>query len=97
MSNGTVAIMVICKSESDVPKTTRAAPWINWEVLKDCFSGIKVSELREANRLTQFEDNLLSGLNATTQWSDDPPTIERVMVREIAAPPSQWRQQGAEK
>ena len=67
MSNGTVAITVICKSESDVPKIIRAAPWINWEVLKECFSGIKVSELRTASRLKQFENNLLSRLKATTQ------------------------------
>jgi len=91
MSNGKVAITVICQSEADVPKITRAAPWINWEVLKECFAGIKVSELSEASRLAQFETTVLSRLKAATQWSDDPPSIERVMVNEIAAPPAQRR------
>lgn len=88
MSNGSVAITVICKGESDVAKVAKAAPWINWEVLKECFSGIRVSELHETSRRTEFENSVLSRLNAAEQWSDDPPTIERVMVRTMAVPHS---------
>ena len=86
MSNGSIAITVICKGESDVPKIAKASPWINWVVLNECFSGIKVSELHEASRRTEFENDVLSRLNAAVQWSDNPPTIDRVMVRRMAVP-----------
>ncbi len=80
--NGSAAITIICKAESDVPKIAKAAPWIN-EMLKECFSSIKATDPSEASHLTELEHTVLSRLNAAKQWGDDPPKIERVQVRSV--------------